>query len=65
MSALAGVLSSVLDSIVGILGAVATAISENAEVVATVLVVGALAFVVIRYGSRMMRGITSWFKGMF
>jgi len=62
---LADVLSQILSAIQTILYEVATAIANNASTLATVLVLGAIAFVVMRYGSRMFRGIMTWFRGFF
>jgi hypothetical protein len=59
------ILTDVLGSIAGILGAVATAISDNVEVIAAVIVTGALTYVVMRFGSRMLSSIGGWFKGLF
>lgn len=64
-ASLADTLSSFLSSIVGVLSSVATAIADNADVIATVMIVGALTFIVIRYGTRIMNSITGWFRGLF
>ena len=62
---LAEVLNNILTAIQDILYYVASAIAENASVIATVVVIGALAFLVMRYGSRIFSGITGWLRGIF
>jgi predicted PurR-regulated permease PerM len=59
------VLNNILTAIQDILYYVATAIADNASVIATVVVVGALAFMIMRYGSRIFSGITGWLRGFF
>jgi len=61
---LAEILTSVLNAIQTILGSVATAIADNAGVIATLVVTGFIAFAVMRFGSRMLRGVTGWFRGL-
>jgi predicted PurR-regulated permease PerM len=61
----ADVLNNILTAIQDILYYVSSAIAENASIIATVVVIGALAFVVMRYGSRIFRGVTSWLRGVF
>ena len=62
---LAEVLNSILSAIQDILYYVAKAIADNASVIATVVVIGALAFLVMRYGTRIFGGITGWLRGFF
>jgi protein involved in polysaccharide export with SLBB domain len=62
---LAEVLTNILTALQDILYYVSTAIADNASVIATVVVIGAIAFLVMRYGSRVFRGITSWIRGLF
>jgi len=62
---LADVLTNILTALQDILYYVANAIAENASVIATVVVIGAIAFLVMRYGSRIFRGVTSWLRGFF
>jgi len=61
---LADILNSILSAISTILSEVATAIADNAVVIATALVLGALVFFMMRYGTRVFRGITGWFRSM-
>jgi hypothetical protein len=62
---LGDVLTNILTALQDILYYVSSAISENASVIATVVVMGAIALVVMRYGSRIFRGVTSWLRGLF
>jgi cobalamin synthase len=62
---LADVLTNILTALQDILYYVANAIAENASVIATVVVIGAIAFLVMRYGSRIFRGVTGWLRGLF
>jgi hypothetical protein len=62
---LADVLTNILTALQDILYYVANAIAENASVIATVVIIGAIAFIVMRYGSRIFRGVTSWLRGFF
>jgi predicted PurR-regulated permease PerM len=62
---LADVLTNILTALQDILYYVANAIADNASVIATVVVIGAIAFLVMRYGSRIFRGVTGWLRGLF
>jgi len=62
---LADVLTNILTALQDILYYVSTAIAENASVIATVVVIGAIAVLVMRYGSRIFRGVTGWLRGLF
>ena len=62
---LADILTAVLNAIQTIMYQVATAIADNASVIATALVLGGLVFVMFRYGTRIFRGLTGWFRGLF
>lgn len=62
---LAEVLTNILNALQDILYYVSTSIADNASVIATVVVVGAIAFLVMRYGSRIFRGLTGWLRGLF
>jgi cobalamin synthase len=62
---LAEVLQNILSAIQDILYYVSSAIADNASVIATVVVIGALAFAVMRYGSRIFGGVTGWLRGLF
>jgi cobalamin synthase len=62
---LADVLTNILTALQDILYHISNAIAENASVIATVVVIGAIAFLVMRYGSRVFRGVTGWLRGFF
>ena len=62
---LADVMTNILTAIQDILGEVAKVIAENAPTIATVLVIGGLAYVMVRYGSRVFRGVSGFFRGLF
>lgn len=62
---LSTILNEILNAIQTILYEVAHAISENASVIATALVLGGLVYALVRYGGTWFRGITGWFRGLF
>jgi hypothetical protein len=62
---LADILNAVMGTVQTILYNIATAISQNASVIATVVVLGGLAFIIMRYGRNLFTGLSSWFKGLF
>jgi hypothetical protein len=62
---LADILTQVLNALQTILYEVAKAIADNASVIATAVVLGGIAFMVMRYGSRIFRGVTTWLRGLF
>jgi predicted PurR-regulated permease PerM len=62
---LAEVLTNILNALQDILYYVSSAIADNASVIATVVVIGAIAFLVMRYGSRIFRSVTGWLRGLF
>jgi len=62
---MADVMTSLLTAIQDILGEVMTVIAQNAPTIATVLVIGGLAFLLVRYGTRIFRGIVGFFRAMF
>lgn len=62
---LAEVLTNILTALQDILYYVSQSIADNASVIATVVVIGAIAMLVMRYGSRVFKGVTGWLKGLF
>lgn len=58
------ILNSILSAIQGVIGAVANAIADNAEVIGTVLIIGALIVAVMSIGRKSIGGLMGWFKGM-
>jgi hypothetical protein len=61
---LADILTQVLNAIQTILYEVASAIADNASVIASVAVLGFIGFAVMRFGSRMFRGLSTWLRGI-
>ena len=62
---LTDVLNAMLTGIQDILGNVATAIADNASVIASLIVLGGLIFGVVRFGSSAIRRITGMVSGLF
>lgn len=62
---LGDVLGKILEAVTTIIYQVASAVSANAELVATALVVGGITFFLIRYGARIFRGVMGWIRGLF
>jgi len=62
---IADIINNILVAIQDILGEVASVLAQNASNIATVLVIGGLAYMLMRYGSRVFRGVTGWFRGFF
>jgi len=62
---LADIMTNILTAIQDVLGEVAKTIAENASVIASVIVLGGLAYVMVRYGSRIFRGVSGFFRGLF
>ncbi len=59
------VLNSFLTAVQDILGYVASAISDNAELIASIVVLGGLTMIVARYGTQVFRRITGWLGALF
>jgi predicted PurR-regulated permease PerM len=62
---LSGVISNILSAIVTIISEFASALAANASTIATLVFAGVMVGLVYRYGSRLLRGVTSWFRGIF
>lgn len=62
---LADVLNAMLTGIQDILGNVATAIADNASVIASIIVIGGLVFGVVRFGTAALRRVTGLVTGLF
>ncbi|MEM2446860.1 MAG: hypothetical protein QW734_09400 [Candidatus Bathyarchaeia archaeon] len=62
---LSDILTQVLNALQTIMYEVASAIANNASVIATAVVLGGVVFLVMRYGSRLFRGVTGWLRGLF
>jgi len=61
---LSDVAQAFLSAVVVVLKQVADTIAANAKVVAELLIVGAVAFVIARYGVRIFRSIYGMFRGL-
>ena len=59
------ILSKVLEAIQTIMYQIATAIADNAVVIANVLVLGGLAYGAYMVGRRLFRMVGGWFRGLF
>jgi hypothetical protein len=57
------IIGEILEAVETIMSEIASAISTNAAVIAEVAVLGGLAFLMMRFGSRVFSGMTSWIKG--
>jgi len=62
---LSDVMGRVLDALQTILYKIADAIASNAEIIATVFVVGGLTYAVYRYGSSIIGRIAGFFRAIF
>ena len=62
---LSDVMTNIISSISGVIGAIATAIADNAAVIGTIIVVGAVAVAVMAFGQKIFKGLGGWFKGLF
>lgn len=62
---LGDVLTNIMNAITTILAEVSKAISDNAQVIASVLITGALVYAVWRVGSRFIPRITEFFGRLF
>jgi len=58
------ILTEILNALQTIMYEVASAIANNASVIATAVVLGGIAFMVMRYGTRIFRGVTGWLRGL-
>jgi len=59
------ILNAILTAVQDVLGNVASAIADNASVIASIVVLGALTFMVVRYGSSIFRRLTGWLGALF
>ena len=62
---LSDVMGRVLDALQTILYKIADAIATNAEIIATVIIVGGVTYAVYRYGSRLISRIAGFFRAVF
>ena len=59
------ILNSFLTAVQDVLGNVASAIADNASVIASLVVLGGLTMVIARYGTNIFRRITGWLGALF
>ena len=59
------VLTGILNTVLNVINAIIQVISQNASIIATVIVVGGLAYVVLRYGRRAISGVIDFLRGIF
>lgn len=59
---LADILNQVLNAIQTILYEIAKAVSDNATVIASAIVIGSVVYGIWRLGSRYLTGITRWLR---
>mgnify|MGYP001626316312 CR=1 len=62
---LADVANGILSALATVLQAVVQFISQNATVIATVVFMGGLIYLLLRYGRSIFSGIFDWLRGMF
>jgi len=62
---LADVLTNVLNAVVTVLYEITRVIAQNASVIATIIIVGGLAFLAWRYGRRIFAGIRGMLGALF
>jgi mannose/fructose/N-acetylgalactosamine-specific phosphotransferase system component IID len=61
---LSDALTNILNAITTIISSVAQTIADNASIIGTALVVGALITAVVTVGSKAFRGISGFFTGL-
>jgi len=59
------ILGEILNALQTIMYEVASAIASNASIIATALVLGGVTYTVMRYGTRVFRGLATWLRGLF
>jgi phage-related protein len=64
-STLASVATGILNALAAVLQAVVDFIAQNATVIATVIFVGGLIYLLLRYGRSIFSGIFDWLRGIF
>jgi len=62
---LGDVANAILNALASVLQAVVTFVSQNASVIATVVFMGGLIYLLLRYGRSIFSGIFDWLKGIF
>lgn len=59
------ILNAILGALQDVIGYIATAIAENAQVIAQVIVLGSLVAAVGMVGYRAFRRFSGWLRGLF
>jgi hypothetical protein len=62
---LTDVANAILNALASVLQAVVNFVSQNASVIATVIFMGGLIYLLLRYGRSIFSGIFDWLKGIF
>ncbi len=62
---LSDVATGILNALASVLQAVVQFISQNASVIATVVFMGGLIYMLLRYGRSIFSGIFDWLRGIF
>ncbi len=62
---LGALINTVVNTLVTIFQTIINVIAENASAIATLIVVGGIAYLVYRYGRRYLSGLIEWFRGLF
>ena len=62
---LGSLINNVVNTLINIFQTIVNVISENANAIATLIVVGGIAYLVYRYGRRYLTGLMEWFRGLF
>ena len=62
---LSDVANAILNALASVLQAVVNFVSQNASVIATVIFMGGLIYLLLRYGRSIFSGIFDWLKGIF
>lgn len=59
------VMTNILSALQDTLYYISSAIADNASVIATVIVLGGLSMVIMKYGTRIFKGVGGFFRGLF
>jgi hypothetical protein len=62
---LSDVANAILNALASVLQAIVNFVSQNASVIATVIFMGGLIYLLLRYGRSIFSGIFDWLKGIF
>jgi len=62
---LSDILNAFMTAVQDVLGNIATAIADNAGIIASIVVLGGLTMVIVRYGTNIFRRMTAWLGALF